>query len=307
MRLGDEGMLIKKKWMAMFAMITAVLILSACGGSIESKIIGSWKAVVDENTMGYIEIGEERLINREESTTAEYILTEMQDGNFLLEIVNPESGSNVFLFEGYFENKDKIIVVETTNGTVENSAFIRVKNIEEDQEKEEKRLKEEEEKELAKSEEKREQEERENELEKEEEERLREEKEKVEVEKQAMEETIIEDSLKQNYLQKAGSLEEEIITEAKKLYAHDMVAGFYGQYFDQWDDLLQEVWEVLKDTMTGELFAALKTEQIEWIEMKERNFAEMPADAAVERAQGMDYLAYETRDRVYYLIDNYID
>lgn len=125
--------------------ITAVLLLGACGSSSESKIIGSWKAVADDNVTGYLEIGEERLVNSEESTTAEYILTETQDDNFLLEVVDPESGSNVFLFEGYFENKDKIIVVKTPSDAAENSELIRVDNIEEA-----KKLQEKEENELAK-------------------------------------------------------------------------------------------------------------------------------------------------------------
>ncbi|MFC0523316.1 thermonuclease family protein [Pontibacillus salicampi] len=138
-------MRLKKKWLAMLAVVTTVLLLGACGSSSESKIIGSWKAVADDKVTGYLEIGEERLVNREESMTAEYILTETQDDNFLVEVVNPESGSNVFLFEGYFENKDKIIVVKTPDGAAENNELVRVDNIEEA-----KKLQEKEENELAK-------------------------------------------------------------------------------------------------------------------------------------------------------------
>ena len=70
--------------------------------------------------------------------TAEYIVTKTQDDTFLLELINPESDSNEFLFEGYFESKNKIIVVKTPGGEAENSELIRVDDIEKEKEKEEK-------------------------------------------------------------------------------------------------------------------------------------------------------------------------
>ena len=148
-------MFLKKKWLIMLAAITTVLLLAACGSSNESKLIGSWKALVDGNTKSYLEIGEERIVIRSQSNdkpmTVDYILTETQDGNFIIELVNPENGSVEFLFEGYFENKDQITVVETPSGAAENSKLIRVDNIAEEKE-EEKKLQEKEEKELAKEE-----------------------------------------------------------------------------------------------------------------------------------------------------------
>lgn len=127
-----------KKWFTMLMVVTTGLLLAACGSSDKAKLVGSWKAVVDGDTTGYLEIGEERIINRDELMTAEYIVTKTQDDNFLLELINPESGSNEFLFEGYFESKNKIIVVKTPGGEAENSELIRVDSIEKEKEKEEK-------------------------------------------------------------------------------------------------------------------------------------------------------------------------
>ncbi|WP_144460807.1 hypothetical protein [Siminovitchia fortis] len=150
-------MFLKKKCLIMLATMTAALLLTACGGSAESKIIGSWKVVINGHVESYLEIGEERIINRSESNdspiSAEYILTETQDDNFMIEFINPENGSHEFMFEGYFDNKNKIIVVNAPGGAVENSELIRVDNIAEEKEKEEKELAKKEEK-LAKQKEK---------------------------------------------------------------------------------------------------------------------------------------------------------
>ncbi|WP_203362978.1 lysozyme inhibitor LprI family protein [Bacillus sp. REN10] len=301
-------MVLKKKWLIILVTITTVLLLAACSSSNESKIIGSWKAVADDDTLSYLEIGEERIIIRSQSDdkpmTADYILTETQDENFIIELINPEDGSVEFLFEGYFENKDKIMIVETLDGAAENSKLIRVDNIAEEKEKEEKALAKEEkrlqekEKALAKEEKR---------LQEKEKQALAKEEKRLQEEKEVKQRTTEENSLKKEYLQKADDLENRIVGEAKKLYAHDMRPGFYSQYYSDWDGLLNEIWGVLKDTMPKNEFEKLKSDQVEWIKMKEQNFAEMPQELASERASGMDYLAFETKERTYYLIENYMD
>ncbi len=46
---------------------------------------------------------------------------------------------------------------------------------------------------------------------------------------------------------------------------------------------------------------------IEWIKTKEQTLAEMPASHTIERYAYVDYEAFETRDRTYYLIENYME
>lgn len=130
----------------------------------------------------------------------------------------------------------------------------------------------------------------------------------LEVEKQRLEEqAAASTSLQETYLQKAAVLDAEIIEEATRLELQDLVPEFYGQYYTDWDELLNEVWGVLGDTMSSSEFETLKAEQNEWIQMKEQTVEEMPKDSALEREQGMGYLAFETQDRTYYLIENYMD
>lgn len=332
-------MAIKKKWLS-FLMVMGVLLLllSACGGSTESKIIGSWKLVLGENEASYLEISEERILTREqdeEPMTIEYILTETQDDNFMVEVVNPESGVNEFVFEGYFDDKNTIKLLTNSNNPDGDRQLVRVDSITEEMEKDEVTSREIEEKEQAQAEQEQavaskeaeklqaEEDKKQKALAKEEalkmleDERARasekEEQQAAEEEQKevAAAETATQSAVQTNgsnsYLQKANILEEGIITEAKKLYAQDMQSGFYGQYYSDWDDLLNEVWGELKSTMPQAAFENLKSNQNEWIKMKEQNFAERPKEPASERAAGMDYLAFETKDRTYFLIENYLE
>ena len=333
--MGDDEMTLDKKWLLLLMAVAIVFLLAACGGSTESKIVGGWKNVTGEKVTGYLEINEERFTVRERSNdepmTVEYILTETQDDNFILEAVNPETGLNEFLFEGYFENKDTITFIGESDDEGRKSQLIRVDSILEEMEKDEKKAQEEEAKEQEKEDQeqalaseeaeklKAEEEEEQQALAKEEalkmleDERARasEEEQRLADEEAATEEAVTQATIEVNgsneYLQKADNLDDEIMSEAKKLFAQDIQSGFYGQYYSEWDALLNEVWGELKSTMPQSDFENLKTDQTEWIEMKEQNFAERPKEPASERAAGMDYLAFETKDRTYYLIQNYLD
>ncbi|MFD1361927.1 hypothetical protein [Lentibacillus salinarum] len=290
--------------------------LVACG-SIESKIIGSWKVVIDDDVVAYLEIDEERIINRQESNdnpmTADYILTETEDDNFIMEVVNPEDGTNEFFFEGYFENKNTVIVVDTPGGAEgENNGLVRIDSVKEEMEKdkeaaEAKAAEEEKKKELAK--EKEEEEKAEQRAKEKEENEKAKQLAKEKREKEAKQLAAEASDLKKKYLQKADVLDDRIMKEAKEIDpdAQDMRPGFYGQYYNEWDDLLQNVWDELEDTMPKDAFEKLKSDQIEWIEMKEEKFDEMPDETASARGKGVDYLAFETKDRTYYLIEDYMD
>lgn len=307
------------------ALILSV-VLAGCGSSNEKKIVGSWKVVEGEKVLSYMEINEDRIIVRKEENdgpmTVDYLLTDTENNRFILEMVNPESRINEFIFEGYFDNKNRIIVTNTPNGSADNQGLIRVKNIAEDMAKEEKRTQAQKEKvEKEETEKRKLQAQKDKEIEKEREkerQKAREIEEKSlqaqqeETERQfAKEERERQQSsaagLKDQYLQRAENLDNRIITEAKKFYAHDMPVGFYGQYYNEWDGLLNEVWGVLKDTMPSGAFQELQSSQIEWVKLKEQHFDEIPDEPASSRAGGMDYLANETADRTYYLIHNYMN
>ncbi|MCM2989262.1 lysozyme inhibitor LprI family protein [Bacillus safensis] len=300
--MGVGKMLINKRSLILLVIMIAILGLTACA-SIESKFIGSWKVISNGDDSSYIEVTEKRIIVREsenDRTTAEYILTKTQDDKFIIELINPEKGSNEFMFEGYFENKNKIKIIAIPNGEAKDNELIRVDNIAKEIEKDKKKAQEKEKKEIA-------EEKKRTELAEEEDKKKREEdvaKEKAFLESNQQ---VHEKSLKKNYLTRSDNLENKIIKEAKKVSAHDMRTGFYGQYFQDWDELLNEVWDVLKEELPSGEFKTLESDQIKWNKEKERNFAEMPDETASARAEGMDYLAFETAKRTRYLIENFMN
>lgn len=315
----------KSFWKVLLAAIMVSVILAACGSG-KNKLVGSWKVMEGDDILSFMEFTEERLVVRKEENdgpmTTDYTLTKTEGGSYIIDIANPETGMNEFLFEGKFKNKNTFIVTDTPDGKPEDAKLVRVKNIAKEQAKEEKRRaeieKEEEaerlreEKKQAKEEAKREKE-REEQLKKDlalEEEAIAREKEQASGERAAKKPEAAQtsgNSPQSKYMSIAEQLDEDIIKNAKKSYAHDMPTGFYGQYYENWDNLLQEVWEELKESMPQSDFAKLKAEQIDWIKKKENTFAEMGDGTASDRAAGMDYLANETADRTYYLIENYMD
>lgn len=281
------------KIIPMLSLMLCVLLLVACSNSPKSNIIGSWKVVSENKTLSYIEVSEERYTIRtgdEDPRTTDYIITETADDSFIFDVINPESGSNEFLFEGYFENKNKISLLRNFNGRDTKSVLIRVDSISEEMKKQA----------IQEENEKKKQQEKEATLQEEHEATLQEE------EEEPNEESTVEPMKKTKYLQRADVLDEKILAEGKKLYEQDLPTGFYGQYYEEWDSLLNDMWAEIKTEKPAAEFELLRQNQSNWIDQKEKGFSEIPTEPASERARGMDYLTFETKSRVYFLIENHL-
>lgn len=65
--------------------------------------------------------------------------------------------------------------------------------------------------------------------------------------------------LQKTYLQKADDLEDKIIRELQEAYPgiQDMDILFYSQYDSEWNDLLNEVWSVLEESLPKDDFEHL--------------------------------------------------
>jgi len=94
------------------------------------------------------------------------------------------------------------------------------------------------------------------------------------------------------YIQKADNL------DAETSY------GNGGAYYTQWDNLLNEVWGSLRNTMDSSSFESLKKEQNEWIREKDGRYNDSK-DIGNE-SKGKDRLTFDTRERTYYIINNYM-
>ncbi|GKV65902.1 MULTISPECIES: lysozyme inhibitor LprI family protein [unclassified Sporosarcina] len=311
--------------------IFVVSILSACGSSTDRQLEGAWKIVDDQEDSRFLEFSGDRMVVRNDfdsqPETVDYRLTDLKKGKFIIDIAEPGTQTFQFFLEGKFEKKDKVKVtnVMDSNEPNPNIQLVKVKNLEKEMENARK-----------------EQEKAAVIAEKKEKERKRKEKEETEkaMKEKAQEATVTEQkkketsagteedkqpvketannaspqkknhsNLKSRYLHKSDQLEQTIMNEARAAdpNAQDLWDGFFGQYYNQWDNLLNEIWGVLKQSMSANDFNNLKNEQREWIKQKERKFAELPDETASSRASGMDYLAFETQRRVHYLIEHYMD
>lgn len=343
-------MMIKKKSWIMSLMLATALFLTACGGTTESKITGIWKLDYDDDEEPtFLEIGEEQIISRkpsnDEPMIASYIFTETQSDNFILEVINPEDGSKVFLLEGYMDGKDRIAVVDAPGDPAD---LIRVDDMEKEIEEHEKKAKaaeeeqtridtaqrKEDEKQQRKEEKRQEEQEKADEKARTDEEERKENERKVaaeEREKEELAETEQEDeeeneksevdtaaatskpsngSVKDEYYQKARNLHDEMNSDASEIYSEGGTPseGFAGQYYTDWDNMLNEVWSLLEANMPSDEYEVLLAEQLEWIEMKEHTFATEYSDlTAAEREKGYAYLSNATQERARYLIDNYLE
>ena len=115
-------------------------------------------------------------------------------------------------------------------------------------------------------------------------------------------------SASSNFSQRADALSNKIMADAKQTYPgdQDLHPGFYGQYYDDWDKLLNDIWGHLKQTMAPNAFEQLRNDQRQWIKTKETGFNNYQNEHASERAASSDFIAFETADRVQYLIYNYV-
>lgn len=118
-------------------------------------------------------------------------------------------------------------------------------------------------------------------------------------------------SLKDQYVQKANQIATTIQNDIDSSYGSNasLPNGFAGQYADDWDDLLNDIWGALKKSMPNQAFEQLKQEQIKWIQHKEAEFNKIAGDGSVasQRTISSDYLADVTEERVYYLINNFMN
>lgn len=330
--------------------LVILVFLSGCSNSVEEKLVGSWKTVIDDRTTSYIEFTDERLVLKEEiddqPTTTPYILTEREDNTFIIEIISNDSSESELLFEGEFEDKNRVSLI---NLSEENAALVKIKDMEAEREEVEEYEKQEEERRLA--EEKEEEEKRKAEIKeqqkverekykKEYEERMAKEEQEREETKKAnqkeesdvdQDEELVDNSTKEvsndgnkndvqnaiedennkslyvKYHDKFMEIQKQMNNEGTEIAGQDVPRGLYGSYYEDWDALLNEVWSVLESNMSTEDFSQLTAEQIEWIEYKENQFDSRDGQTAGQRETAYDELSYETMIRVEYLIENYMN
>lgn len=119
--------------------LSLMVIVTGCGRSIEKDLIGVWKIADEEETSSYLEFSDERLIVREDfddvPELADYRLTELQKGEFMIEIAEPGTTTYIFFLEGKFDKKDKINITKAMDAGDKTFDLVRVKDFEKEKNK----------------------------------------------------------------------------------------------------------------------------------------------------------------------------
>lgn len=112
-------MFFRKRSLVLIMIMLVTLLLAACGGSIDKKIVGEWKLVEEGEVLSHWEITKDKLTVKSESgqtlDTLEYTLTKTEDDGFNLKLIEESSDemaeySDMFdiSIEGHFEDNDTI-------------------------------------------------------------------------------------------------------------------------------------------------------------------------------------------------------
>jgi uncharacterized protein YecT (DUF1311 family) len=122
-------------------------------------------------------------------------------------------------------------------------------------------------------------------------------------------------SLKQKFKNKLDTIQKQLDTERAKVdnegNTDHGISTYAKDNYDQWDTALNEIFGILKQSLTVEDMKQLQTEEIKWISQKEK----VAKDAENEQGQGsqLGYVAYNyasaklTKDRCYELVEKYME
>lgn len=116
---------------------------------------------------------------------------------------------------------------------------------------------------------------------------------------------------KQKYIEKLNSLDKEI-NSAREIYQQgstlDFVSG-ENTSMTKWDDMLNEIYSLLKVQLSETEMEELKNKQINWIDYRDttaKNEAEAFGTGSLSRVQYILTLSEVTKDRCYELVNIYM-
>ncbi len=136
---------------------------------------------------------------------------------------------------------------------------------------------------------------------------------KKEVKESAKEETsseVVQHSYKNEYINKLNSVEEGM-SDLDYLYENGVTAEMNeaeATKFGRWDDMLNEIYSLLKTQLTNSEMKELKNKQISWIEYRDAT-ADREANECGGSMAGVQYnttMARITKERCYELVNTYM-
>ena len=313
-----------KRLMIILLMASTIIFLQACGKSDADTLIGTWQMMNNEQAGAVIDFTEDTAIAYDLDGKAHpvpYKFIETNDDHWMIYVIEPSNNKEDLFFQGYFENKNTAIYhdfLDKEENDQKKVEMHRIKDIEKalsiarEQKEEEKKKKEKENKKIQeemKKQEEKERKEQEQVAQKEQKEQEKKEqiaREQAEKEKQNDRSPAATDPQTLNTLtQRATDLQKRMVADRNKAYPNSQApVGFTGQYLNDWDQLLNDVWQEIRTTLPKEKFQPLLEEQREWVAIKESvtASANSPDSSSVQRAGADDEVTQMIEARVFKLL-----
>lgn len=292
----------QKRWLLFVLLTFGMFVIGACSKLNDAPtLLGSWKVEREEGHPVFLHFEEEEVTAHFDDDIVGETTTyrvEEEGETFHLYIVEPTTGKEELFTNGVFEGANTIL---SDHPTME---WKRIDSIEQAMEKEKRKQ----ERQAAREAEKVERSADEREEQKETNEEQEETGADVPVAEEAplrapalpvpeREEPVHVDPLAAQR-QAAVALQQRVQQEIGASAPN----GAYGQYYGEWDALLNDVWQQLQASLSPDAFQALTKEQVNWIAEKERILRENEAVASA-RAWASDEVTRMTEQRTFYLLD----
>lgn len=108
------------------------------------------------------------------------------------------------------------------------------------------------------------------------------------------------------YLNRLASIQDDINNRPKPYSTVDIVSARSREYQD-WDNILNEIYGYLRENLPSDEFEALKQDEIRWIKEKEENAnATQSQEGSIRRIMYVESLVKDTKSRCYVLVNEYM-
>lgn len=110
------------------------------------------------------------------------------------------------------------------------------------------------------------------------------------------------------YLNRLNNIRANYANAYDNLVSTSEIREMASREYSDWDNLLNQIWGTLKEQLPTSVMRNLTTEQKSWIKQKEARAKELSSQpGTISLIESASYLAETTKERCYYLVNNYME
>lgn len=110
------------------------------------------------------------------------------------------------------------------------------------------------------------------------------------------------------YLNRLNNIKSNYANAYDNLVSTSEIREMASREYSDWDNLLNQIWGTLKEQLPSSVMRNLTTEQKSWIKQKEARAKELSSQpGTMSLIESTSYLSETTKERCYYLVNNYME